>query len=286
MLRNYFKIAVRNLWTHRATSFINIFGLAVAMACCVLIGLYIRHENGYDRHWQHSGQLYRMANEVFAGDNHVKWPALAAPLALALRNEFPEVEATARLLAPPNVDQTTFRVVDGGEVQPPLFETKGYLADSSFFQIFTYPFLHGNPARALSEPNSVVLSETVARKLFGTLNPLGKVLRIGNLYGETDHRVTGVFRAEGPSHLDAHFFTDMRSGGFGQWVSQQTNWSNNTVFYTYLTLRKSADPKALEAKLPAFMDRNGGADMKAAGLRLKLFLQALSDIHLHSGIEG
>jgi putative ABC transport system permease protein len=93
-----------------------------------------------------------------------------------------------------------------------------------------------------------------------------------------------VFQSKGNSHIDAHFFTDMQSGAFGQWVSQQTNWAINTLFYTYIKLRKGTSPQLLETKLPAFMDKYAGKDLKAAGLDRKLFLQAVPDIHLHSDL--
>jgi putative ABC transport system permease protein len=106
------------------------------------------------------------------------------------------------------------------------------------------------------------------------------------MYGKTDYRVTGVFKMEDPSHIDANFFTAMRSGEFGRAISGQTNWAINTLFHTYIKLRKGTSPKALAAKLPAFMARHGGNDLKAAGLRRVLFLQPVPDIHLKSALNG
>jgi putative ABC transport system permease protein len=188
MIRSYITISLRNLRSQKVSSFINIFGLAIGMACCMLIGLYIREESSYDQHWQDSEQLYRVANEVFAGDSHVKSATLAAPIAPVLGQEFPEIEAVARLLPPPDVSKSTFQIIDNGETQPPFFISKGFMADATFFQVFSYQFLYGNPLTALKEPNSVVLSEEVAQKLFGKANPLNKTLRIGNNYGENDYR--------------------------------------------------------------------------------------------------
>jgi putative ABC transport system permease protein len=96
-------------------------------------------------------------------------------------------------------------MIDNGETQPPFFISKGFMADAAFFQVFSYQFLYGNPLTALKEPNSVVLSDVVAQKLFGKANPLNRTLRIGNNYGENDYRVTGVFQSKGNSHIDAHF---------------------------------------------------------------------------------
>lgn len=286
MFSNYLKIALRNFWNQKVSSFINVFGLAVGMACCVLIGLYIRDENRYDRHWRDSDRIYRVAAEVFFGDKHLKGATLAAPIAFAMRSEFPQVEAVARLLVLPDLDKSTVQVMDREGVHPPFFEINGYMVDSSFFHIFSYPFTYGNPEKALKEPNTVVLEQTVALKLFGNVNPLDKTLRIGNKYGEFDYRVTGVFKSDQASHLNAHFFISMQSGSFGQWVSAQTNWLTNNLFYTYVKLRKEASPEILEAQFPAFMTRHAGEDMKATGLRRKLFLQAISDIHLNSNLDN
>ncbi len=286
MLRNYWNIARRNLLKHKASSLINLLGLSTGMACCLLIGLFIRAETRYDRQWQDHEQLYRVANEVYFGDQRTPSALLAAPVAAALGREFPEVEATARLLVPPEVDKHTLQRLEGGRNFTPFSETKGYMVDSSFFRIFNYPFVHGDARAALAEPNTVVLSAVLSRKLFGAGNPVGKVVRISNKYGKTDYRVTGVFEPGGPSHIDANFFTALPSGAFGRSVSSQTNWAVNTLFHTYVKLRPGASPQALEAKLPAFLQRHGGADLAAAGLRRVLFLQPVASIHLESALYG
>ena len=286
MLRNYWNIALRSLLKHKASSGINLLGLSTGMACCLLIGLFIREETRYDRQWQDHGQLYRVANHVHFGDQSVASAVLAAPVASALEREFPEVEAVARLLVPPEVDKHTLQRLEGGRNYTPFSATKGYMVDSSFFRIFTYRFVYGDARTALTEPNTAVLSAVLSRKVFGAGSPVGKVLRISNRYGKIEYRVTGVFEPGGPSHIDANFFTALPSGAFGRSVSSQTNWAINTLFHTYVKLRPGASPRALEAKLPAFVKRHGGADLEAAGLRRVLFLQAVAGIHLESALYG
>ncbi len=286
MLRNYWNIALRNFLKHKSSSLINLLGLSTGMACCLLIGLFIRQETSYDRQWQDHAQLYRVANHVHFGDQSMASAVLAAPVASALGREFPEVEAVARLLVPPEVDKHTIQRLEGGRNYTPFSETKGYMVDSSFFRLFNYRFVYGDARTALAEPNTVVLSAALSRKVFGAGSPEGKVLRISNRYGKIEYRVTGVFEPGGPSHIDANFFTAMPSGAFGRSVSNQTNWAINTLFHTYVKLRPGASPQALEAKLPAFIKRHGGADLEAAGLHRVLFLQAVASIHLESALYG
>ncbi len=285
MLRNYLKVALRSLWHHKASSLINVLGLALGFACCLLITLYIREESRYDRHWQDAGQVYRLANEVFFGDQHTKSAVLGAPVANALQQEFPEVEVVARLLVLPEVDKYTIQRPDRDN-EAPFSESKGYVVDSTFFQVFNYPFVYGDAKKALQEPNTVVISQALSRKLFGADNPVGKPMRISNKYGKTDYRVTGVFLTDKPSHIDANFFTTLQTVGFGRFLSRQTNWAGNNLFHTYVKLRPDASPRALEAKLPAFTARNGGADLRAAGLKRVLFLQPVTEIHLKSEMYG
>ena len=139
-----------------------------------------------------------------------------------------------------------------------FYETNGYYVDSTFFQIFTYEFLFGNPLTALNEPNSLVISEEIARKMFGNENPLNKSITIGLPYGNFIIPVKGVFNdSEIKSHIPAHFFLSMRNGDVGTWVQNQTNWATNNIFHTYVKLKEGADPKTFEKKLQPFIDRRG-----------------------------
>ena len=288
MLKNYFKIAIRNLQRNKAFSFINIFGLAIGLATCTLIMLYIFSESGYDTHNKDANRIFRIATEAGQlGDIKEKpWAATSAPIAWGLKEDMPEVEQTARLLKFPNLDKMLLKYEHGNDIKQ-FYETNGYYVDSTFFQIFTYPFIYGDASNALKEPNSIVISDAVAQKLFGSENPVGKSINIGLSFGNFNYKVTGVFdNSFIKSHIPVNFLLSMRNGDLGTWVDAQTNWATNNLFYTYVKLKEGTDPKNFEAKLQAFIDRRGGTDMKALGISKKLFIQPVQDIYLHSDLDN
>jgi len=288
MIKNYFKIALRNLQRNKAFSFINIFGLAVGLATCTLIMLYIFSEMGYDGHNKDADRIFRIASKA-AQLGNVKdkpWAATSAPVAWGLKEDMPEVEQSARLLKFPTLDKMLLKYEHGNDSKQ-FYETNGYYVDSTFFQIFTYDFKYGNALTSLNEPNSVVISESVAQKMFGNENPVGKPINIGMPYGTFNYTVKGVFKdASIKSHIPAHFFLSMRNGDIGTWVEQQTNWATNNIFFTYVKLKEGSDPTTFEKKLQAFIDRRGGTDQKALGVSKQLFIQPLQDIYLHSDLDN
>ncbi len=287
MIKNYFKIALRNLQRNKAFSFINIFGLATGLATCTLIMLYIFSEMGYDDHNKDADRIFRIATKAGQLGNVTDkpWAATSAPIAWGLKEDMPEVEQSTRLLKFPNLDKMLLKY-EHGNASRQFYETNGYYADSNFFQIFTYPFKYGNALTSLNEPNSIVISEEISQKLFGNGNPLGKSINIGMPFGNFNYKVSGVFKdATIKSHIPAHFFLSMRNGDIGTWVDQQTNWATNNIFFTYVKLKEGTDSKAFEKKLQAFIDKRGGADMKALGISKQLFIQPLKDIYLHSDLD-
>ena len=163
MLKNYFKIAFRNLSRNKAFSFINIFGLAAGLATCILIMLYIFSESGYDLHNKNASRIYRVAAEAtqLGSVKEKPWAASSAPMAWGLKADMPEVEQATRLLKFPFLDKMLLKYEHGNETKQ-FYETNGFYVDSTFFQLFTYNFKYGNSLTALNEPNSIVLSETVA----------------------------------------------------------------------------------------------------------------------------
>ncbi|GAB2790389.1 ABC transporter permease [Rhabdobacter roseus] len=276
MIRNYFKIALRNILHSKLYTFINVLGLAIGISTCTLIALYVVDELSYDLHHQGADRIYRIASEV-KGET---WVAAAAPVAAGLKKDFPEVEQTTRLLRMPGVDKFLLK---NKETQKQFYEVNGFYVDSTFFQLFSYDFKVGDKSTALNQPNSLIISEQMASKLFGSADPIGQVIQVTLPFGATDYTVTGVLANSGrKSHIPAHLFLSMNNDDVGQWVKSQTNWAANTVFHTYLKLREGSSPEPLEAKLEPFLNRNGGDDYKAAGYSRRLFLQPLRSIYLHS----
>ena len=284
MLKNYITIAFRNLIRNKAFSFINIFGLAVGLATCLLIMLYIFSELGYDRQFKNAERIYRIAM-VAGAANEKPWAAAAAPIAQGMKADLPEVEQSTRLLKFPSIERMLLKYENGGESKQ-FYETNGYYVDSTFFRVFSYDFKYGSDLTALKEPNSIVISETIAGKLFGSKDPVGKSISVGLPFGSFNYTVKGVIKvADIKSHIPVHFFLSMHNSDIGGWVQAQTNWATNNIFHTYIKLKAGVDPKVFEQKLQSFIDRRGGADIKALGISRKLFMQPLEDIYLHSNLE-
>ncbi|MBE9462272.1 ABC transporter permease [Dyadobacter subterraneus] len=281
MIRNYFKIALRNLVKNKIYTGINIFGLALGLATCLLIILYISDEYSVDKHHQFGNRIFRIATES-SGEY---WAGTAGPYAQGLKNDFPEVETAARILKFPGFEDMLLRTGENQSIKQ-FYEPNGYYADSTVFDIFSYDFKYGKPQNALNQPNTLVLSETLATKIFGNENPLGKTIKVGLFFGDFNYTVSGVFKNNHKSHIDAHFFLSMQNTDLGPWVDNQKNWSSNNIFHTYVKLHDGSDARKFESMLTEFLNRNGGADLKAMGVSKQLFIQPVPDIYLNSDMGG
>ncbi len=287
MIKNYFKIAWKTLVKNKVFSFINIFGLTVGLASCMLITLYILNEISYDKYQQNGNNIYQLGTTFIKQGKEENLPNTPAPMAQAMQQDFPEIQQVTRLMNLFAEDKTLLQYNEKNGEARSFYETKGALADSTFFRIFTYKFLEGNASTALNNPNTVVLSEEIARKLFGNQPALNKVIHISSSSnGDYDFLVTGVFQPNSkPSHIDYRFFMSMKGGGGNFIGTSGTSFATNNMFYTYLQLKPGSDTKSLVAKFPAFIDKYAGADLKAMGFGKKQFLTALTDIHLRSGMS-
>jgi putative ABC transport system permease protein len=289
MIRNYFKIAWKNLKKNKFFSFINIFGLSVGLACCMLITLYIINELSYDKYQENGKNIYQLATAFIQQGQENKMPSTPAPMARAMQQDFPDVVQTARLIRLFAEDKTLLQYKETNGTPVSFYETKGYMADSSFFSMFTYRFIEGNPKTALNYPNTVVLNEDIARKIFGNQPALNKLIRISSsTNGDNDLLVTGVFKPmDQPSHIDGRFFMSMKGGEIERYIRESgTGFATNNMFYTYLQLKPGSDAKKLEAQFPAFIEKYAGNDLKAMGFGKRQFLVQLKDIHLRSGMDG
>ncbi len=288
MLKNYFKIAYRNLTRNKAFSFINILGLAVGLATCVLMIQYIFSELGYDKQIKNADRIFRIAYKAVKKVNpeDKSWASTSAPIAWGLKSDMPEVEQSTRLLKFPSLDKMLLKYEHGNDKKS-FYESNGYYVDSTFFQIFTYDFIFGNSQTALNEPNSIVISNQIARKIFGNENPVNKSITVGLPYGDFIYTVKGVFDdSKIKSHIPAHFFLSMKNGDVGTWVQIQTNWATNNIFHTYVKLKEGVNAGNFEGKLQAFIDRRGGKDQKELGILRQLFIQPVPDIYLHSDLDN
>ena len=287
MVRTYIRLAIRSLLKNKVFSFINIIGLAIGLTSCLLIGIYIVEELSYDKHQQLGDRLYHLGTINTSEGTDTRSASAPSAMGPAMQREFPEIEATTRLMKAFEDDKTLLQNLEGNDVRS-FYETQGYLADSNFFQLFTYNFKEGNARTALANPTNVVLSEEIAKKLFGATSALGKTVHIKSATnGEGDFQVAGVFiPSKNPSHIDARFFLSMQGGEVGPWVRGSTTLMNNNLFYNYFLLKPGTDPKKLEEKFVGFIERHAGNDLRASGRWRKQFLTPVKDIHLYSDSEN
>jgi len=283
MLKNYLRIAVRNLAKYKLISFINLFGLTVGLACCLLILSYILHETSYDRYNRKADRIWRVTRSFNNKDGIVSLHlgAVAPPFGPLLQNDFPDIQKVTRLLP---INNTPMRYQDK------IFNEKDlFFADKNFFGVFDVNLLQGNPQTALADPFSILLTETTARKYFGDADPINKVIRMNNQF---NFKVTGIFQPF-PSAAHLHpevllsFNTLNDTAIYGE-KNLMTNFGNN-AFYTYLLLPEHYPVHSLEAQFPAFIDRRMPQDGAPPGIKAhqftQLYLQPLTDIHLRSHLD-
>src|SRR5215203_7042576 len=288
MLKNYFKIAWRNIRNNKLFSFLNIFGLATGFTCCLLIALYIVRETSYDHHHKNADRLYEIATTFVKDGKDDPTPNTPAPMAAAMKHEFAEIEETTRIIQLFAEDKTLLQYKPDNNETKSFYETKGFAADSTFFRLFSYQFIEGNPRTCLDAPNTVVLNEELAQKLFGNEGALNKIIKISsNTNGDTSFTVTGVFRpSKKPTQIDARFFISMKGGNLQTFIASQTDMAGNNMFQTFLLLKPGANAKALEAKFPAFVDKYIGTALKNMGFHKKQFLIPVKEMHLYSGLNS
>jgi putative ABC transport system permease protein len=282
MLRNYLKVAVRNFLRRPGFSLINVVGLAVGVACCLLILLFVRDELSFDRHNDRLDRIYRVGLSAFVNNNANEGVYSPSPIAKGLVDEVPEVEAAAR------VRRFGFPVFRHGDKV--FSEERVLWVDHAFFDIFTVPFVAGDPRTALREPLTIVLTRAMARKYFGDEPALGRVI---DADGKWDYVVTGV--VEDPPR-NSHFHYDFLASVETFPDSRSPVWVNNN-YLTYFLLRENARAEAVEAKLAGLVRKYVGPQIQAAigitldqfvasGGRYDYFIQPVKDIHLRSHYDG
>jgi len=279
MLVNFFKIAYRNLLKNKVFSLVNIFGLAIGMAACFFIFAYVHFESSYDCWHAAAADIYRVNVSYGGSFANGEFPATATnhpAVGPAMQKDFPEVRAFARVV-PSNIffSGTTLSYIDPKRGTVIFNQERMFLVDSSFLTMFNYPFVEGDPAGALREPRTVVISQSSAKKYFGAADPMGKTLTFN---AGMPLKVTGVFK-DVPENTHLKFdmlvsFTTLGGGFDVLW-----NWPE---FYTYVRLAPGVDPSRIEAKFPAFVEHYLGKAQRELAFQTYFHLQPLMDIHLHS----
>ncbi|MDT0678607.1 ABC transporter permease [Autumnicola musiva] len=278
MIKKYFKIAWRNIIRNKGTFSLNIIGLALGVASCIMIMLYVSDELSYDRFNERADQIVRVVFRANVNGEEMKEAVVMAPVAQTLKNDLPEVISATRLANSYN-NRLEYNNTYYGQ------SNLGYV-DPNFFDVFTLPIIHGNKNTPLDKPNSAVISESLAEGIFGKTDPVGKTITVTNrtkkLY------VTGVMK---DIPKNSHFHFDLLVSTLGYPQAKNTSWMESD-FFTYLVLKKGSDINEVQAKLPAINKKYMGPQMMdAMGMsyeefqkenKLGLFLQPLTDIHLYS----
>ena len=274
MFTSYLKVALRNASRRKGYAFINISGLAIGIACCILILTYIIAELNFDRFHENSNRIYRIGIDANVGGNEIYMPVSNPPTAPAILDNYPEVEAAVRL------DPTSRKPVKYENRQ--FFEEDIFYADPSIFKIFTFPMTQGNPETALERAYTVVITEEIAEKYFGNESPLEQTLLFNN---SDEYTITGVVEnVPRNSHFTFDFLLSYETK-YEMNRERMQEWFNFNE-YTYLLLPPDHDPAALEAKFPAMIEKHMGQQLSALGGRIDFFLQPLTDIHLQSNLQG
>ncbi len=271
MIKNYVKTAFRSLLKNKAFTAINVSGLALGLATCMLIVFYVVDELSYDHYNEKYERIYRVNTDLKVGATETSFAITPAPAADALLKEFPEVESSMRMGSAVNI-----RFKKGNEF---IDEKNAFYCDRSILNIFTLPLLKGDRKTALAEPGSLVLSKNIAMKYFNTINVVDKTLFL--VTDSTFHKITGVMEdMPAQSHFRADIF-------FAMGPNTDHNWNGfNTS--TYILLKQGASKRNLEAKFPALIRSNEKnpnfdyAKFEAHGNYIRLNLTPLKDIHLHS----
>jgi len=265
MIRNYLKIALRNIRRHKGYSFINIAGLAIGMACCILILLWVQDELSYDRFHENGSDIYRVIQDIKFADHDTTWAITQGPLGPSLAADFPEIINATRITG------RRFRLTYDDK----SFDEILGMADGSIFEMFTFPLVKGDSATALSDPHSIVITEEMAEKYFGNEDPLGKTIKADNQW---DFQVTGILK-EVPhnSHLKFDFLIPFI---FGRELNYTVDRWGNSQFRTYVQLQKGAPVEGVIQKISGYLFEKPTIEKDA-----RLNLQPLARIHLYSNYE-
>jgi putative ABC transport system permease protein len=279
MLKNFLTIAVRNILRHKVYSIINIAGLSVGMACTILILLWVQYELSFDRFHKNADRIYRLTENWNVGAARKKWAVTNWPAGPTFQREFSEVIKAVRFM------RVYDKVLCAYKTEK-FFIDDVLLADETIFDIFSYPLISGNSSNALSKAFSIVVTEDMAKRIFGPENPMGKKLSVGD---DGYLTVTGVMKDVPPnSHLKFNALVSFQSIfklNPGHSRKQMQSWIGGNINYTYLLLRENININDLEKKLSAYIAKQAKEQLEMLGGKIEYFLQPLTHIHLYSKLD-
>lgn len=273
MIKNYFKIAVRNILKNKLFSAINILGLSTGLACCILMFLFIQHELSYDKFHENSKNIYRLTSEGQGTSEKSTLAVTPAPWAPTMKKDFPEIKNYVRLLK----DE---KIVIGQPGEQHFYESDMLYADSTFFELFTLALEKGDVKKALDRPNSIILTEESAKKYFANTDPIGKTLEINSFGRNLTVEVTAIAKQlPANSHFKFNSLVSLQTLG-----DLSTLWSFH-MFQSYVLLNEKSSKEQIEKKLPGFVSKYIINNPQADGKR-DISLQPITDIHLRSKMTG
>jgi len=270
MLRSLIMIAIRNIFRDLSYSVINVLGLTIGITGSLFLIFYVFDELSFDRFHENADRIYRISSRISEPDDAFNWAVTQVPLAPQLKTDYPEVEESVRLI------QSGRHLYKNGELE--FFEEEVSYTDSNVFKVFTYPLIEGDPATALTEPNSIVLSRSFSQRYFGSESPIGKTLdrEDGNTYN-----VTGLIED----------ITENTNYEFSALISRNSlpedygSWGSFNI-YTYVLLQGGFDHEVFEAKLPELYTNHMAEIFERIGINIVYEVLPITDIHLHSDFEG
>jgi putative ABC transport system permease protein len=282
MAGHKFKLALRHMWKHKMHVFINTLGLAIGIAFFIMISLFVIHELSYDKFNEKSDRIYRLILDAKIGEQEVLGSFTPAPMAAAFKEEIPDIVEACRM---DYWRETVIRYED-----KTFIEDRFALADSTFFNIFSVPLIKGNPQQALNAPHKLVITESTAKKYFGSEDPIGKMILVGT--DTTHYSITGICK-DVPEN--SHFEFNMLGSFLTHWVARNEIWLSNNIA-TYVLLTEGASAKNVEEKIKPVLLKHIGPELQQymgvspedftkSGGRYGILLQPLSDIHLNPAVE-
>lgn len=273
MLRNYFLTALRHFRKYKFYTILNLLGLSIGISCSLLIFFYIQYERSYDQHFEHSDRIYRLGAEYTISGKVDQYANLPRPIGPNLKIDFPEITAYTRMVGMNGLSVHRSMVEYQNER---FFAEKAFRVDSTYFEVFSHSFLAGNPQDALRRPNSIVLTQSLAKRIFGGADPYQKTIRLDN---RTDMLVTAVLK-DPPTQTHIPFDCLVSWSTYPE-ARDLTQWIGGHIF-TYVLFPEGYQPQQLLDKFPAFYEKHMKSTFESLNGSFQLLLQPLTDIHLHS----
>jgi len=269
MFKNFIKTAFRNITRHKGFSFINISGLTLGLAACILIGLFVYDEYNYDKFIPGGEQVYRVYNHYTNSDGADDRAVAPPMIATSLQQDFPEVETVTRVMMLPQMKV----LFEAGKTK--LYEESGYLVDSTFFEVFPLHFAYGSPDKALDNTSCIVLSTQMAERFFGSQNPVGRQI----VMNKQPYTVKGVFEKNDKFHLQCNYMVTIATAQLPAERMKSWTWQQ---FYNYAKLKPGTNVQALEAKFQQYVHQKSAPAMRDAHTSNNPVFQPLANVHLYS----